>query len=59
MPGLVIDRFGDTLTVQIGTAGLEKQCDAILAALDKVLAPPPSSCAPMRRRAHWKAWTVM
>ena len=39
VPGLVIDRFGDTLTVQIGTAGMEKQIDAILAALDKVLAP--------------------
>ncbi len=39
VPGLVIDRFGDTLTVQIGTAGMEKQRDAILAALDKVLAP--------------------
>jgi 23S rRNA (cytosine1962-C5)-methyltransferase len=39
MPGLVIDRFGDTLTVQIGTAGLEKQLNAILAALDKVFSP--------------------
>ena len=39
VPGLVIDRFGDTLTVQIGTAGMEKQLPAILAALDQVLAP--------------------
>jgi 23S rRNA (cytosine1962-C5)-methyltransferase len=39
VPGLVIDRFGDTLTVQIGTAGMEKQRDAILAALDNVLHP--------------------
>jgi 23S rRNA (cytosine1962-C5)-methyltransferase len=39
VPGLVIDRFGDTLAVQIGTAGMEKQRDAILAALDKVLQP--------------------
>ncbi len=39
VPGLVIDRFGDTLTVQIGTAGMEKQLPAILAALDSVLAP--------------------
>ena len=38
-PGLVIDRFGDTLTVQIGTAGMERQRDAILAALDMVLDP--------------------
>jgi len=39
LPGLVIDRFGDTLTVQIGTAGMEKQRDAILAALDQLLSP--------------------
>jgi 23S rRNA (cytosine1962-C5)-methyltransferase len=39
LPGLVIDRFGDTLTVQIGTAGIEKQRDTILAALDRLLAP--------------------
>src|ERR1700733_15223882 len=39
LPGLVIDRFGDTLTVQIGTAGMEKQLNAILAALDKVFSP--------------------
>src|SRR5580692_9013492 len=39
VPGLVIDRFGDTLTVQIGTAGMEKQLPVLLAALDKVLAP--------------------
>jgi 23S rRNA (cytosine1962-C5)-methyltransferase len=38
-PGLVIDRFGDTLTVQIGTTGMEKQLPAILAALDRVLSP--------------------
>lgn len=39
VPGLVIDRFGDTLTVQIGTAGMEKQLTAILMALDQVLKP--------------------
>jgi 23S rRNA (cytosine1962-C5)-methyltransferase len=39
VPGLVIDRFGDTLTVQVGTAGMERQIDAILGALDQVLAP--------------------
>jgi 23S rRNA (cytosine1962-C5)-methyltransferase len=39
IPGLVIDRFGDTLTVQIGTAGMEKQRGPILAALDRVLKP--------------------
>ena len=39
LPGLVIDRFGDTLTVQIGTAGMEKQITAITMALDAVLKP--------------------
>jgi 23S rRNA (cytosine1962-C5)-methyltransferase len=39
LPGLVIDRFGDTLTVQIGTAGMEKQRANILGALDKLLSP--------------------
>jgi len=39
LPGLVIDRFGDTLTVQIGTAGMEKQRGPILAALDQLLFP--------------------
>jgi 23S rRNA (cytosine1962-C5)-methyltransferase len=39
VPGLVIDRFGDTLTVQIGTAGMEKQITAITMALDAVVKP--------------------
>jgi 23S rRNA (cytosine1962-C5)-methyltransferase len=39
VPGLVIDRFGDTVTVQIGTAGMEKQITAITMALDIVLKP--------------------
>jgi 23S rRNA (cytosine1962-C5)-methyltransferase len=39
LPGLVIDRFDDTLTVQIGTAGMEKQITAITMALDAVLKP--------------------
>ena len=39
LPGLVVDRFDDTVTVQMGTAGMERQQDAILAALDTVLKP--------------------
>src|SRR5436309_2763904 len=39
VPGLVIDRFGDTVTVQIGTAGMEKQITTITMALDAVLKP--------------------
>lgn len=39
LPGLVIDRFGDTLSVQITTAGMEALKDTILAALKRVLNP--------------------
>jgi 23S rRNA (cytosine1962-C5)-methyltransferase len=39
VPGLVIDRFDDHLTVQIGTAGIEKQIESIMAALEEVLKP--------------------
>jgi len=39
LPGLVIDRFDDTLTVQTGTAGMERQVEAIAAALEKLLSP--------------------
>ena len=36
LPGVVIDRFGDTVVVQITTAGMERLTDALLAALDDV-----------------------
>jgi 23S rRNA (cytosine1962-C5)-methyltransferase len=39
LPGLVIDRFDDVVTVQIGTAGMEKQLDNIVAALVARLKP--------------------
>ena len=39
LPGLVVDRYGDVLVVQIATAGMEVQKDAIVAALDKVVRP--------------------
>jgi 23S rRNA (cytosine1962-C5)-methyltransferase len=39
LPGLVIDRFDDVVTVQIGTAGMERQLDAILAALQITVKP--------------------
>src|SRR5438105_3859045 len=39
LPGLVIDRFGDTCTVQITTAGMEQLLEPIVQALDDVLAP--------------------
>ncbi|SDN84262.1 SAM-dependent methyltransferase [Halomonas shengliensis] len=39
LPGLVIDRFGDTLVVQLSTAGMQAVLPELLDALDKVLAP--------------------
>ncbi len=39
LPGLVVDRYGDVLVVQVTTAGMERQLDALLAALDKVVHP--------------------
>lgn len=39
LPGLVVDRFGDVLSVQIATAGMEALREPVLAALDAVLAP--------------------
>ena len=39
LPGLVIDRFGDVLVVQLNTAGMQAVADELLDALDKVLSP--------------------
>lgn len=39
LPGLVVDRYGETLVVQINTAGMEQVREQILAALHKVLRP--------------------
>ncbi len=39
LPGLIVDRFGDTLSVQLTTAGMELLKDKIMAALIKVVAP--------------------
>lgn len=39
LPGLVVDRFGDVLVVQISTAGMEQQCQAVIEALEQVLKP--------------------
>src|SRR5262249_2182350 len=39
LPGTIIDRFGDTVVVQINTAGMELLQPALLAALDAVVAP--------------------
>ena len=39
LPGLVLDRYGDVLVLQITTAGMERVKDVILEVLDRVLAP--------------------
>ncbi len=39
LPGLVIDRFGDVLSVQITTAGIERQKDPLIEVLVKLLQP--------------------
>jgi 23S rRNA (cytosine1962-C5)-methyltransferase len=39
LPGLVIDRFGPVLSVQITTAGIEQRKESLLAALHELLSP--------------------
>ena len=39
LPGLVVDRYGDLLAVQISTAGMERLKPMVLAALEQVLRP--------------------
>jgi 23S rRNA (cytosine1962-C5)-methyltransferase len=39
LPGLVVDRYGDILVVQITTAGMEQHKANIIAALEKVIKP--------------------
>ncbi len=39
LPGLVVDRYGPYLSVQVLTAGMERRADAVLAALDAVFQP--------------------
>ncbi len=39
LPGLVVDRYGEHLVAQIGTAGMEARREDIVAALRKVLSP--------------------
>jgi 23S rRNA (cytosine1962-C5)-methyltransferase len=39
LPGLIVDRYGDLLVVQINTAGMERVRDELLSALEKVIRP--------------------
>ena len=39
LPGLIVDRFGDVLSVQINAAGMERCLDMLIEAFDAVFAP--------------------
>ncbi|HTH17044.1 MAG TPA: RlmI/RlmK family 23S rRNA methyltransferase, partial [Magnetospirillum sp.] len=39
LPGLVVDRYGDVLSVQVNTAGMERLTPLVVEALRQVLAP--------------------
>ncbi len=39
LPGLIVDRYGDVLVAQVLTRGMERQTDALRAALEQVFAP--------------------
>jgi 23S rRNA (cytosine1962-C5)-methyltransferase len=39
LPGLIVDRYGDVLAVQVLTLGIEKRADLVRAAIEKVLKP--------------------
>lgn len=39
LPGLVVDRFGDYLSVQLTTAAIDQRRDDVIAALDEVFSP--------------------
>ncbi|MGY8992891.1 MAG: class I SAM-dependent rRNA methyltransferase [Rhodospirillales bacterium] len=39
LPGLIADRFGDTIVLQSGTAGMDTLLPQVLTALDRILAP--------------------
>ncbi len=39
LPGLIVDRYGDALVAQITTAGMERQREALVAALGELVRP--------------------
>ena len=39
LPGLTLDRFGDTVVAQVTTAGMETLTETLIKALDKTIAP--------------------
>ena len=60
LPGLVIDRFGETCVVQPNTAGMEHQVEAVAAALERVVGPRHilvRADSPVREREGLEPWT--
>ena len=55
LPGLVMDRFGDHLTVQVGTWGMEARKEELREVLGELLQPAPSSGTTTSPPARWKA----
>jgi len=39
LPGLIVDRFGDTVAIQAHTAGIERHLDTIVSAIKALIAP--------------------
>ena len=52
LPGVVVDRFGDGVAVQVNTAGMDRLWPELLAALDQVVAP---ACVVLRNDAPARA----
>ena len=52
LPGLIVDRYGDTVVVQINTAGMERVKDEIILALQEVVRP---SCIVLRNDSAGRA----
>lgn len=53
LPGLIVDRYGDALAIQILTAGMDRRRDLIVKALQEILTPKTivaRNDSPMRER---------
>jgi 23S rRNA (cytosine1962-C5)-methyltransferase len=59
LPGLVVDRFGDTCVAQIGTAGMERFKEPLRGALSEVLGTGHSCSRMTAARASWRASRAM
>lgn len=54
MPGLVIDRYGDILVIDVLTAGMEKLKPEITKAVQKILSPKAFITRTTAPSARWK-----